>query len=108
MLLWPLPVSHKGPETAACCTNRCTKTSRPCPMYPMVADNRTRNLLILRGPAVSNFLDTEEVRGSSPPGPTIILNHLAPSAKFRYSFLPVISYLCSGSSASAHDWEPVA
>ena len=33
--------------------------------------------------------------GSNPFGPTIILNDLAPSAKFRCSFLPVISYLCS-------------
>ena len=40
-------------------------------MKPTVADNRTPNLLILRVPAAPSFLDTEEVRSSSPPGPTI-------------------------------------
>ena len=40
-------------------------------MKPTVADNRNPNLLILLVPAAPSFLDTEEVRGSSPPGPTI-------------------------------------
>jgi hypothetical protein len=39
-------------------------------------------------------IDTEEVHGSNPFGPTIFFNHLASSAKFRRSFRPVISYLC--------------
>ncbi len=39
--------------------------------------------------------DREEVDGSNPFGPTIVFNHLAPSAKFPRNFLPVISYLCS-------------
>jgi hypothetical protein len=33
------------------CTNRCTRTSLRCPMKPTVADSRTPNRLILRGPA---------------------------------------------------------
>jgi hypothetical protein len=33
------------------CTNLCTKTSRCRPMKPTVADSRTPNRLILRGPA---------------------------------------------------------
>jgi hypothetical protein len=63
-------------------------------MKPTVADKRNPNLLILRVPVACNFLDTEEVRGSSPPGPTIHFNNLAPSAKFPRNFLPVVSYLC--------------
>jgi len=60
-------------------------------MKPTVADNRNPNLLILLAPAAPSFLDAEEVRGSSPPGPTICFNNLAARLKFRRHFLPVIS-----------------
>jgi len=66
----------QGPRAAeGRCTKRCTKSALSCPIAPTVADNRTRNLLILRAPVVAMSLDTEEVRGSSPPGPTICFNH---------------------------------
>jgi len=62
-------------------------------MKPTVADNRNPNLLILLAPAAPSFLDAEEVRGSSPPGPTICFKDLAVPFKSPPHFLPVISYL---------------
>src|SRR6516164_3066654 len=53
------------------CTNRCTKTSLPCPMSPTVADYCTRTLLILRGPAGELPPVTAEAGGSSPVVPAI-------------------------------------
>lgn len=41
-------------------------------MSPTVAGYRKANHLILHVPVVAVSLDTEEVRGSSPPGPTIL------------------------------------
>jgi len=40
-----------GPRPTWGCTNLCTKTSLRCPIKPTVADSRTSNRLILRGPA---------------------------------------------------------
>ena len=48
------------------CTKRRTKTSLPCLTAPTVADYRTRNLLILRAPAVGVSPVTAEAAGSSP------------------------------------------
>ena len=39
-------------------------------------------------------IDTEEVDGSNPFGPTIFFNHLEASVRLRHGFLPVIPYLC--------------
>jgi len=41
-------------------------------MKPTVADNRTRNLLILRRPAVDRPSHTREVKGSNPLSPTTL------------------------------------
>ncbi len=48
-----------------CCTNRCTRTSLPCPIPPTVADYRTSNLLILRRPVGEGAPVTAEVASSS-------------------------------------------
>ena len=54
---------------------------------------RCRLLSLVVAPAqFVEGIDTEEVDGSNPFGPTIILKYLAASVKFRRSFLPVISY----------------
>jgi hypothetical protein len=45
---------------------------------------------LLRG--LNRWAFDTEGDGSNPFGPTIILNHLASSAKFRRCFLPLISY----------------
>ncbi len=52
--------------------NRCTKSARPRPVYPTVADHRTRNLLILRAPAGELSPVTQEVAGSNPVAPANI------------------------------------
>ena len=58
------------------CTNRCTKTSLRCPMKPTVADSRTPNRLILRGPAGDLPPVTAEAAGSSPVVPAILFKQL--------------------------------
>ena len=70
--------------------NKSLNKNKPAlPNEANSCDNRKANLLILRVPVACNFLDTEEVRGSSPPGPTILFNRLAQLVKLRRTFLPV-------------------
>jgi len=53
-------------------SNSLNKTSLSCPMTPVVADYRARNLLILRVPATARVPVTAEAAGSSPVVPAIL------------------------------------
>src|ERR1700690_512486 len=63
--------SNRGSETKECgkvtelLHNALHNTSLLCPMWPTVADNRTRNLLTLRAPVVDFTPVTAEVASSS-------------------------------------------
>src|SRR6516162_4956613 len=58
------------------CTNRCTKSFRPCPINSSVADYCRRIRLIPLSPANELPTVTAEVASSSLVVPAIILKHL--------------------------------